>query len=307
MPGTPPTFRQLLDSRGLIVAPGAYDAITARMIEHAGFPLVYMTGGGTAAAHGYPDYGLLTMTEMVDTAAILARSVSIPVLADADTGYGNELNVIRTVQEYEHRGVSGIHLEDQVSPKRCGHLDGKQTVGRVQYVSLITAAVEARQSDDFIIVARTDAVATDGLDEAVDRANAALDAGADVAFIEAPVSLDDIAAVPDRVHGPCLLNIVPGGKTSVSDLSDAESMGYRIVLCPGLLVGAAIIAGDMVLKQLAETKKHPSSGGGSIGDFFSRFGGAQWDVVRRRLAEAEAEAETGAEIETGAETEGVKA
>src|SRR3979411_2750034 len=136
-----PTFRQLLDSPELIVAPGAYDAITARLVEQAGFPLVYMTGAGSAAARGYPDYGLLTMSEMVDSAAVMARSVSIPVLAGADTGFGNELNVTRTVHEYEACGVAGIHLEDQASPKRCGHLDGKQVIERHRFTSLITAAV----------------------------------------------------------------------------------------------------------------------------------------------------------------------
>jgi 2-methylisocitrate lyase-like PEP mutase family enzyme len=276
-----------LDASELIVAPGAYDAITARLVDQAGFRLVYMTGAGTAAARGYPDYGLLTMSEMVDTAAVLARSVSIPVLADADTGFGNELNVTRTVHEYEACGVAGIHLEDQVSPKRCGHLDGKQVIERHRFTSLITAAVAARQSDDFIIVARTDAVATHGLNEAVDRANAALDAGADVAFVEALTTMEDIAAVPTRVRGPCLLNIVPGGKTPVSDLTEVASIGYRIALCPGLLLGATVMVGDLVLKELAETKRHPSSGKGSVGDFFARFGGTEWDDVRRRFADDE--------------------
>lgn len=278
-------FRELLDSNELIVAPGAYDAITARLVEHAGFPLVYMTGAGTAAARGYPDYGLLTMTEMVDNAAILARSVSVPVLADADTGFGNELNVTRTVQEYEARGVAGIHLEDQVHPKRCGHLQGKEVVNRGRFTSMIAAAVEARSSDDFVIVARTDAAATDGLDEAVDRVNAALDAGADVAFVEAPTTMADIAAVPQRVHGPCLLNLVPGGVTPVRDTNDAAELGYRIVLCPALLLGATVMIGDLVLAELASTGVHPSSAKGSIGDFFARFGAAEWDALRDRFAE----------------------
>jgi 2-methylisocitrate lyase-like PEP mutase family enzyme len=280
----PASFRELLEGRDLIVAPGAYDGITARLIEQAGFPLVYMTGAGTAAARGFPDYGLLSMSEMVDNAAVIARSVSVPVLADADTGYGNELNVTRTVREFEARGVGGIHLEDQVSPKRCGHLDGKDVVGRDEFVSRIRAAVEARSSPDFVIVARTDAVAVHGLDAAVDRANAALDVGADVAFVEAPTSVEDVAAVPGRVHGPCLLNIVPGGKTPVSDLTEIESMGYRIALCPGLLLGAAVIIGDLVLQELAETRKHPTSGRGTVGDLFARFGAGEWDEIRRRFA-----------------------
>jgi 2-methylisocitrate lyase-like PEP mutase family enzyme len=281
----PRSFRQLLDSPGLIVAPGAYDGITARLVEQAGFPLVYMTGAGTAAARGYPDYGLLTLSEMVDNAAVLARSVSVPVLADADTGYGNELNVTRTVREFESRGVAGIHLEDQVSPKRCGHLDGKDVIARARFVSMISAAVAARRSPDFVIVARTDAVAVHGLDEAVDRANAALDAGADVAFVEAIESIDEVAAIPRRVHGLCLLNIVPGGKTPITDLHDVESMGYRIALCPGLLLGATVFIGDVVLKKLADTRQHPTSGRGSVGSFFSRFGAAEWDEVRRRYAD----------------------
>jgi 2-methylisocitrate lyase-like PEP mutase family enzyme len=280
----PASFRELLDGSDLIVAPGAYDGISARLVEQAGFPLVYMTGAGTAAARGFPDYGLLSMTEMVDNAAVIARSVSVPVLADADTGYGNELNVTRTVREFEARGVAGIHLEDQVSPKRCGHLDGKDVIGQSAFVSQIRAAVDARVSEDFVIVARTDAVAVHGLDEAIDRANAAIDVGADVAFVEALTSMADVAAVPGRVRGPCLLNIVPGGKTPVTDLTDVASMGYRIALCPGLLLAANVIIGDMVLKELAETRKHPSNGRGTVGDLFARFGADEWDEIRQRFA-----------------------
>src|SRR5260370_24096139 len=151
----------------IIVAPGAYDGITARVIEYAGFPAVYMTGAGTAGTLGYPDFGLVTMTEMVANAAPLGRSVNIPVIADADTGYGSELNVTRTVREYESRGVAGIHLEDQVSPKRCGHLEGKEVTGRAEFVSKIRAAVAARRDADFVIGARTDALAIHGLDDSV--------------------------------------------------------------------------------------------------------------------------------------------
>ena len=276
-------IRGLLDGPDMVVAPGAYDAITARLVEQAGFPLVYMTGAGTAARLGYPDYGLLTMTEMVDNAAVLARSVSVPVLADADTGYGNELNITRTVREFEARGIAGIHLEDQVAPKRCGHLDGKDVVGRVEFVARIRAAVEARRSPDFVIVARTDAVAVHGLDEAVDRVNAALDVGADIAFVEACTTVDQVAAVPHRVGGPCLLNVVPGGKTPITDLAQAEAMGYRIALVPGLLLGAAVLVGDAVLRDLADTRVHPG-GKGTVGDLFARLGASEWDAVRDRFA-----------------------
>jgi len=275
----PATFRELLDGPGLVVAPGAWDAIGARLVEQAGFPLVYMTGAGTAVSRGFPDYGLLTLTEMAANAAVLAGSVSVPVLADADTGYGNELNVTRTVREYEARGVAGIHLEDQVSPKRCGHLDGKEVVDRDRFVSKIEAAVAARSSDEFVIVARTDAVSTRGLDDAIDRANTALDAGADVAFVEAPPTVEDAAAVPERVHGPCLLNIVPGGKTPVLDLADAEAMGYKLAIVPTLLLKTVLAAGDAVLRDLAERRVVPG-GTGTISDVFARFGAADWDAIR---------------------------
>jgi 2-methylisocitrate lyase-like PEP mutase family enzyme len=175
------TLRDLLRRHEMLIAPGAYDGITARLVEQAGFSAVYMTGAGTSASLGYPDFGLVTMTEMVENAAMMARSVSVPVIADADTGYGNELNVTRTVREYEARNVAGIHIEDQVSPKRCGHLDGKEVISRGEFVSKIRAAVAARRDPNFFIIARTDARAVIGLDEAIDRANAALDAGADMA------------------------------------------------------------------------------------------------------------------------------
>jgi 2-methylisocitrate lyase-like PEP mutase family enzyme len=281
----PTSFRSLLAGPGMIVAPGAYDGITARLVEQAGFPMVYMTGAGTAAARGFPDYGLVTMTEMVDNAAVIARSVSVPVLADADTGYGNELNVTRTVREFEARGVAGIHLEDQVSPKRCGHLDGKAVVARDKFLSLIAAAAQARRSAEFVLVARTDAVSTLGFAEAVERANAALAAGADVAFVEALESMEQVAAVPKEVAGPCLLNVLPTGKTPVTDLNQAEDLGYKIAICPGLLLGAAVMVGDAVLKSLAETRQHPSGGGkGTVRELFSRFGAEEWDQIRERFA-----------------------
>jgi 2-methylisocitrate lyase-like PEP mutase family enzyme len=281
----PASFRSLLAGPGMIVAPGAYDGITARLVEQAGFPLVYMTGAGTAAARGFPDYGLVTMSEMVDNAAVIARSVSVPVLADADTGYGNELNVTRTVREFEARGVAGIHLEDQVSPKRCGHLAGKDVVPADRFVSLIRAAVQARRSADFVIVARTDAVATLGFAAGVERANAALQAGADVAFVEALESMEQVAAVPKEVAGPCLLNVLPTGKTPVTDLNQAEDLGYKIAICPGLLLGAVVMVGDAVLNSLAETRQHPDGGGrGTVHQMFNRFGAEEWDQIRERFA-----------------------
>jgi 2-methylisocitrate lyase-like PEP mutase family enzyme len=179
-------LRELLRQDGILTAPGAYDCITARVIEQAGFSAVYMTGAGTAAALGYPDYGLVTMSEMAENAERIAAAVKVPVIADADTGYGNELNVVRTVREFEQRGVAGIHIEDQGFPKKCGHLENKTIVPLEEYISKIRAAVEAKHDRDFLIIARTDARTVLGFEEAIRRANASLDAGADMAFVEAP-------------------------------------------------------------------------------------------------------------------------
>jgi 2-methylisocitrate lyase-like PEP mutase family enzyme len=275
-------LRELMRVDEIVLAPGAYDGITARLIEQAGFPAVYMTGAGTSAARGFPDYGLLTLTEMVENASVLVRTVAVPVIADADTGYGNELNVTRTVREFEARGVAAIHIEDQVSPKRCGHLDGKDVVGREEFISKIKAAVAARRSQDFVLIARTDACAIAGLDEAIDRANAALAAGADVAFVEAPRTLEELAAVPARVAGPCLLNVVPNGKTPLVDTTTAREMGFRIAIFPGLClreVIPAVVAGLKSLKTTLRANAGPP--GATVMDAFRRFGAEEWDALRR--------------------------
>ncbi len=229
-------FRELMRRDGMVVAPGAYDCITARLIERAGYDAVYMTGAGTAATLGYPDFGLVTMSEMVDNARRIATAVGVPVIADADTGYGNELNVVRTVREYEAAGVAGIHIEDQGFPKKCGHLDDKEIVPRADWLAKIRAAAAARRSRDFTVIARTDARAVAGFDEAIGRANDAIEAGADMAFVEAPQTMDEVARVPRLVRGPCLLNVVHGGKTPEIDLAEAERMGYKLAIVPGLLI-----------------------------------------------------------------------
>lgn len=279
----PLSLRQQLASGRMLVAPGAYDAIGARMIEQAGFGAVYMTGAGTSAAQGYPDFGLLTLNEMVDTASLMARSVAIPLIADADTGYGNELNVTRTVREYESRGVAAIHIEDQVSPKRCGHLDGKAVVSREEFIAKIRAAVHARGNPEFFIIARTDARAMHDLNEAVWRANAALDAGADMAFVEAAQTLAEVVAIPERVKGPCLLNVVPGGKTPVIAMRDAEGMGYKLAIVPGLMLFATLQAGDAALAQLRDTGMPPAAPA-PIAEVFRRFGSDEWNDLRSRFA-----------------------
>lgn len=280
----PSQLRRLLAGPDMITAPGAYDGIGARLIEQAGFPAVYMTGGGTSVARGYPDYGLLGMAEMAENAAVLARSISVPLIADADTGYGNELNVTRTVREYEGRGVAAIHIEDQISPKRCGHLEGKELIPLDEFMAKIRAAVAARRSPDFVVIARTDARAVTGMDDAVARMNAALAAGADMAFLEAAQTVEEVAAVPKLVRGPCMLNLVAGGKTPLVAMKDAQAMGYRLTILPGMLLMAAMHAFDAALAELAQTGRSPAPPGGiTIAQTFGRFGTAEWDSLRTRF------------------------
>jgi len=277
-------LRQLLSGDGMLVAPGAYDCITARTIAHAGFDAVYMTGAGTAATLGYPDYGLVTMSEMADNAGRLASAVDVPVIADADTGYGNELNTTRTVREYERRGVAGLHIEDQGFPKKCGHLDNKVIVPLGEYLAKVRAAVAARQNPDFVIIARTDARAVLGFEEAVGRANAALGAGADVAFVEAPQTMEEVMVVPRRVNGPCLLNVVWGGKTPDIAFDDAQRAGYKLAIVPGLLFKAVIGVCDGLLKELKSQRRHPRLDTAmTVREAFRRVGADEWDAVSERF------------------------
>ncbi|HTS93582.1 MAG TPA: isocitrate lyase/PEP mutase family protein [Stellaceae bacterium] len=279
-------LRELIDKDSMLLAPGAYDGITAKLIEQAGFAAVYMTGAGTAATHGYPDYGLVTMTEMVENAGRIATAVELPVIADADTGYGNELNVVRTVREYERRGVAGIHIEDQGFPKKCGHLDDKVIVPLDDYLAKIRAAASAKRDPDFLLIARTDSRAGHGFEEAVRRMNAALAAGADMAFLEAPQTLEEVKAVPRLVKGPCLLNVVWGGKTPMVDFADAQRMGFKLAIVPGLLFKTVIGACDAALKELREEGRHPVPiGNMTVRDAFRRMGAEEWDRVREAYRE----------------------
>ena len=252
-PGAPARLRELLNSGQTVVAPGAFDPLAARLVEEAGFAAVYMTGFGTSAALlGRPDVGLLTMTEMADSAGRIAACVDIPLIADADTGYGNPLNVIRTVGAYEAAGVAGLHIEDQVAPKKCGHMEGKQVIGADEMAQKVRAAVDARTDPDFVIIARTDARAVEGLDSALDRARRYRDAGADVLFIEALVSEAEIEAVaaafPDV---PLLFNWTEGGKTPPVSLDRLSELGYRIVIFPIGTLLAATAAMRRILREIA--------------------------------------------------------
>lgn len=275
------TLKSMIQSGPMVVAPGAYDSLTAKLVEQAGFPAVYMTGAGTSVSHGLPDYGLLTMTEMVANAGRMAGSIGVPLVSDADTGYGNELSVYRTVQSFERAGVQAIHIEDQVFPKRCGHLDGKELVSREDYAAKIRAAAAARRTPDFLIIARTDARGVAGYDEAIARCNLALEAGADMAFFEAPQSVEEVAAVPRAVKGPCLFNNVLSGKTPSIPHAEIERMGYRLAIVPGMLMSSIIGLCDKLLAELKSTGLVAATySGGGPGVTFARVGAAEWDARR---------------------------
>ena len=235
-------LRELLSGPGPVVAPGAYDALSARLVEQAGFGAVYMTGfGSTASLIGRPDVGLLTGTEMIDNARRIVAAVDVPVIADADTGYGNAVSVIRTVQGYEQAGVAGIHLEDQVMPKKCGHMSGKSVIGLDEMLGKIRAAVAARRDPDLVLIARTDAAAVEGLEAAIARGRAYAEAGADLLFVEAPTSEDDIARVAAELHGvaPLVFNWAEGGRTPPLSLDRIAELGFSLVLFPiGTLLAA---------------------------------------------------------------------
>jgi 2,3-dimethylmalate lyase len=251
-PSGPQRLRQLLAGPGPVVLPGCYDALSARLVEQAGFDGVYLTGfGASASLLGRPDVGLLGLAEMVDQARRLVAATDLPVLADADTGYGNPINVVRTVQEYERAGVAGLHLEDQVTPKRCGHLAPKAVVPAGEFTAKVAAAVAARRDPDLVIVARTDARTTSGLDEAIARARAAAEVGADVLFVEALRDEAELEAVAAALAGtPLLFNWVEGGRTPPLPLARIAELGFALVILPLSTLLAATRAVQGVLAAI---------------------------------------------------------
>ena len=289
MPVTPATtrLRTLLAQPGLLVAPGAYDGLSARLIAQAGFSAVYMTGFGTAASVlGQPDVGLLTMSEMVGRAAALAAVVGdLPLIADADTGYGNPINVRRTVREYERAGAAAIHIEDQVWPKKCGHMEGKQVIPTDEMVQKIRAAVEARQDPDFVIIARTDANAVYGLEDALRRGRAYREAGADVIFIEAPRSMEELRSIAQAFPDvPLLYNWAESGKTPLLSLEEIHALGFKLVIFPVSLLFAATHALLDLLEVLkrGETPTARAEGTVTFAQFTDHVGLSDIQALERR-------------------------
>ncbi|GAC1639622.1 MAG: isocitrate lyase/PEP mutase family protein [Ktedonobacteraceae bacterium] len=280
-------LRTLLAGSDLVVAPGAYDALSARLIAQAGFSTVYMTGFGTAASVlGQPDVGLLTMSEMVSRASALAAVVGdLPLIADADTGYGNPLNVQRTVREYEHAGVAGIHIEDQVWPKKCGHMEGKQVIPQEEMVQKIRAAVDARQDPDFVLIARTDAAAVTGFEDALVRGKAYQEAGADVLFIEAPRTKQELETIAHTFSDvPLLFNWADSGKTPPLSLEEIHALGFKLVIFPVSLLFAATRAMNELLEVFKQGKTPTSFAQHSVtfGQFTQQIGLPDIQELERR-------------------------
>ena len=278
------TLRRLIARDGYTMVPGAYDTLTARLVEQAGFDAVYLTGGGYSRASGYPDLGLLTLNENAHFIGLTVEAVRIPVIADADTGYGNAINVIRTVREYEKTGVAGFHIEDQVSPKKCGHYEGKEVIPVAEMVGKIKAAVDTRRDADLVIIARSDARAVEGLQASIDRVNAYLEAGADVGFVEAPQTVEELRVVGRQVSGPALVNVFEGGKTPMVPASELETMGFRLGIYPSQTHRAAIRAAQRVLAALKEDG-HTTRVEPDLATFQERedaAGTAQWRALEEK-------------------------
>jgi len=248
------TLRRLINGPDLVLAPGVADAMNARIVAKEGFKALYMTGSGTAAVRlGLPDVGLLTMSEMVDNAQRIADAAEIPLIADADTGYGNPINVRRTVRAYERAGVAAIHIEDQQWPKRCGHFAGKTLVTVDEMVSKVKAATDARRDGDFIIIARTDAYSVEGYDCALERAARYIEAGADMIFVEELRTVEELGAVPRRFKVPALYNMGGSGKTPFLSAAEIARLGFKVVIYPNFIMRAAIHAAQQVLRALRDT------------------------------------------------------
>ncbi|MCQ1580919.1 MULTISPECIES: isocitrate lyase/PEP mutase family protein [Streptomyces] len=243
-------LRRLIEGDGIHVAPGAYDGLSARLVEESGSELLYASGGAIARSCGIPDIGLLSLTEVAARIEQMVDVTSLPVIADADTGFGNAVNAVRTLALYERIGVAGLHIEDQTFPKRCGHLDDKSLVPTDEMARKVRALAEARTDPDFVLIARTDAIATEGLDAAIERARAYAEAGADVIFVEAPETVEQIEEIAARVPQPKLINMFHGGKTPLVPRDRLRELGYRLIIVPSDLQRAMITAVRRTLEAI---------------------------------------------------------
>ncbi|MDG3040949.1 isocitrate lyase/PEP mutase family protein [Roseicyclus marinus] len=243
-------LRQLMAGGGPVVAPGGYDGISAKMIERSGFAAVYASGGAMARATGLPDLGLLSMAEITDRLATMVDAVTVPVIADADTGYGNALNAQHMVRAFERAGVAGFHIEDQHFPKRCGHYDDKSIVPIREMTQKLRAVRDAATDPDLVVIARTDGLAVEGFEATIDRAHAYMEAGADVIFVEAPTTVDQIEQIAERLPYPKLINMFAGGKTPLIPTDRLGALGYAIVIIPSDLQRAALWAMEQTLDAI---------------------------------------------------------
>ena len=246
------SLKELINSRDFLLLPGCFNALSARLVEQAGFPAAYITGAGVASNFvGYPDIGLISHAEVLENARNIVQVTGIPVLCDTDTGFGNAINVIRTVRDFESAGIAGIQLEDQFMPKKCGHTEGKILVSKAEMVGKIKAAVDTRKSDDFLLVIRTDAIAVNGIEDALDRAAAYTEAGADVIFVEAPQNIEQMKRITGTLKAPLLANMVDGGgKTPILPADELKAIGYKLAIYPTALWMSSIKAMQQVLQVL---------------------------------------------------------
>ena len=265
-------LRQMMAEK-LVAAPGVYNALSAKMAEAAGFEAVYLTGFGTAAVnHAYPDIGLITMSEMLHVIRAVTGAIKIPLIADGDTGYGNPINVRRAVMEYENAGAAAIHLEDQVWPKRCGHMEGKQVIPTEDMTAKIRAALDSRRNPDFIVIARTDALAVEGFDSAINRLHAYAEAGADVVFMDGQASPKHVFDMPGNFKKPAMINMGP--LTPDMSIQELENIGYRLAVFPAACLGPAFQAVSSALETFYRTGRQPDLGSYiSVFKSFNRFVG----------------------------------
>ena len=286
------TLKRLLQRDKLLVAPGCFDGLSARLVEEAGFEAAYLSGGAVARSMGIPDIGLVTMSETIERACQVVSAVKLPIIADADTGYGNAVNLVRTVREFERAGVAAIHIEDQITPKRCGHLDGKEVISITEMGNKLEAALAARTDENFCIIARTDARGVHGLDDAIERARVFAQLGVDAIFVEAPQSEEELANIPRRLPGvPLLVNVFKGGKTPMLPMKHLQAMGYRIAIYPSETQRAAIHS----MRRALTTLKHEGSTE-SIDDSLTTFkerdkvvGLDDWQKIEKKYLRVDSE------------------